>query len=443
MALNCLLISINTVKTPYIVHPLGMAHIAGALQQEGHHVLQYDVLVEGGIDDLPRIFEKHKPDVIGISIRNIDTVDSADPQFFLNAALETINQIKQFSDVPIILGGGAFTLFPQLILKKLHADFGITGEGEQAICKLVKKIEEGNAPAHGTIIQGEPTFNAAWSPVAYDQHITSYYRRRGGMLNVQTKRGCPFKCDYCSYPTLEGNKFRYRDPKEVVDEVERLKKDYGCKYLFFTDSVFNDHKERYLEICEELIRKNNQTPWCAYFRPSHLHGDAINIMKRSGLHAMEFGTDASSDMTLKGMHKAFRMEDVYKTHELVRSFDVPSAHFIIFGGPGETPDTLKEGLDNLQKLEGAAIFGFSGIRILPNAPIQKRAINEGIIQKDDDLLEPVFYFSPNIERSYMEEEIKKAWTSEPIKIFPVSNSLNSIDDMHKAGLIGPLWDKLL
>lgn len=443
MALSCLLISINTVKTPYVVHPLGMAHIAGALKQDGHHVKQYDVLVEDGIESLPPVFEKHKPDVIGISIRNIDTVDSADPQFFLKTALETINQIKKFSAVPIILGGGAFTLFPELILEELGADYGITGEGEQTVCNLVNQIEQECAPTKGTILRGTAALTDKWLPVSYDERITGYYRRRGGMLNVQTKRGCPFKCDYCSYPTLEGNEFRYRDPKEVVDEIERLKKDYGCKYLFFTDSVFNDHKERYLEICEELIRRENKTPWCAYFRPSYLNIDAMSIMKRSGLHAMEFGTDASSDTTLKGMHKAFSMDDVYQTHQLVRKFDVPTAHFIIFGGPEETPNTLQEGLDNLKRLEGAAIFGFSGIRILPNAPIQKRAINEGLIQKEDDLLEPIFYFSPKIERSYMENQIKETWFLESTKIFPVSDSLNFIDDMHKAGLTGPLWDKLL
>jgi len=345
MALNCLLISINTTKTPYVVHPLGMAHIAGALEKQGHSVQQYDVLVENGIEGLHGIYEKQKPDVIGISIRNIDTVDSADPQFFLKEALQTINEIKQLFDVPIILGGGAFTLFPELILQKLQANYGISGEGEKAMCTLVAQIEHGNAPTKGTLIQGVPTSDGKWLPVAYDERITDYYCRRGGMLNVQTKRGCPFKCDYCSYPTLEGNTYRFRDAKEVVDEVERLKSEYGNKYLFFTDSVFNDHKEHYLEISEELIRRENKIPWCAYFRPSHLSKEAMKIMARSGLHAMEFGTDASSDETLKGMHKAFQMKDVFETHELVRAFDIPSAHFIIFGGPNETAETLQEGLD--------------------------------------------------------------------------------------------------
>ncbi len=443
MSLNCLLISINTVSTPYVVHPLGLAHIAGALQEKGHQVRQYDVLVEDGLKNIEQVLADFNPGLIGISIRNIDTVDSADPQFFLKAALGTIEQIKKLTTAPIVLGGGAFTLFPNEIMTHLDADFGVVGEGEDAICELAEQIVKGEAPIKGSLLQGQPRFDANWSPVAYDNRITAYYGKRGGMLNIQTKRGCPFRCDYCSYPLLEGRKFRYRDPKEVVDEAERLIRDYDCKYLFFTDSVFNDHKERYLEISEELIRRENKTPWCAYFRPSHLTRDAMDIMKRSGLHAMEFGTDASSDTTLKGMHKAFRMEDVFQTHELVREFDIPSAHFVIFGGPEETPDTLDEGLKNLSRLEGAALFGFSGIRILPNAPIHKRAIDEGVVESEDDLLEPVFYFSPHLGRQEMEDKITETWKGDGTKVFPVSQSLNSIDEMHQLGYIGPLWDKLL
>ncbi|MDV7341037.1 lipid biosynthesis B12-binding/radical SAM protein [Terasakiella sp. A23] len=443
MGLHCLLISINQVQTPYVVHPLGMAHIAGALEEAGHFVRQYDVLAEGGLSGLDGVFADQCFDVVGISIRNIDTVDSADPQFFLGTAFQAISEVKRKTDAPIILGGGAFTLFPELIMQNLKADYGVMGEGEIAVCDLVGQIEKGTAPARGTILRGTSLSTGAWQSVKYDPMITDYYSRRGGMLNVQTKRGCPFRCDYCSYPTLEGNVYRYRDPKEVVDEVERIKQDFGCKYLFFTDSVFNDLKNRYLEICEELIRRGNKMPWCGYFRPSHLTKEALQIMKRSGLHAMEFGTDAASDQTLAGMHKAFRMDDVFESHRLVRELDIPAAHFVIFGGPEETNETLREGLENMRQLNGAAVFGFSGIRILPHAPIQKRAVSEGVIGADDDLLEPVFYFSPHLKRTEMEEEITKAWAEDTTKIFPVSDSLASINVMHKAGMVGPLWDKLL
>ena len=171
MSLNCILVSINTVRTPYVVHPLGMAHIAGALRQDGHRVVQYDVLVEDGIKGLSDQITECTPDLIGISIRNVDTVDSADPQFFLKAAMHTIGQIKSLTSAPIVLGGGAFTLFPDLILKKLEADYGVVGEGERAICELASALCAGNPPPKGTLIRGRSVTHNQWDPVP-DRPVT-------------------------------------------------------------------------------------------------------------------------------------------------------------------------------------------------------------------------------------------------------------------------------
>ena len=84
---------------------------------------------------------------------------------------------------------------------------------------------------------------------------------------MQTKRGCPHKCTYCTYPAIEGDTIRYRLPDDITDEVERLQKDYGVNTIYFTDSVFNDNDEGYLEIAEALIRKDIKIKWAGFFRP--------------------------------------------------------------------------------------------------------------------------------------------------------------------------------
>jgi radical SAM superfamily enzyme YgiQ (UPF0313 family) len=443
MGLRCLLISINTVTTPYVVFPLGLAHISGALISRGHHCEQYDLLVEGGLSPLADVLQRFDPELIGVSIRNIDTVDSTDPQFFFEKALHAIEEIKAQTKSYIVLGGAAFSLFPEAILKKLNADYGITGEGEGAICDLADQIENDDAPERGRIFEGRPNPEKNWPPVSYDNKIAKYYAENGGMLNVQTKRGCPFKCDYCSYPLLEGNEFRYRDPLEVVSEVKRLGKSYSARYIFFTDSIFNDHKGEYLKIAEELVRQENKTPWSAYFRPSKLNYDELSLLKRSGLHAIEFGTDASSDRTLKGMHKSFLFEDVIKSQELADRLKIPTAHFIIFGGPREDEVTFEEGLKNIERLSRSVVFGFSGIRVIPKTPIHKRAIEEGLVKASDELLEPFFYFSASIKRSYIERRLEEDWGERDIRIFPVTSSFSQVSEMHKMGMPGPLWNMLL
>ncbi len=443
MGIRCFLISTNTVTTPYAVHPLGIAHLSGALRQHGHEVEQFDVLAKPEQAVLAQRLIDFQPDLIGISIRNIDTVDSNDPQYFLDGLSETLGAIRTHSSAPIVVGGSAFSLFPDKIMALSGADYGITGEGEQSMCDLAEALERGTPPAIGTFINGSPSRAGKWFPVAYDDGIADYYLRRGGTLNVQTKRGCPFRCDYCSYPLLEGRRYRYRDPEEVADEVSRLTAEHNAKFVFFTDSVFNDLKGEYLKIAEALIRQGNTTPWCAYFRPSRMERDALETLKRSGLHSIEYGTDATSDVTLKGMHKSFTMEEVFHTQKLTSELGIPSAHFVIFGGPEEDRQTFEEGLGNMERLNDSVVFAFNGIRIIPNAPIQKRAIAEGIIDVDDDLLESVFYFSPRIERDYMKRRLLQEWDSRDDRVFPVTGTNSQLENLYNLGFAGPLWDKLL
>ena len=161
------------------------------------------------------------------------------------------------------------------------------------------------------------------------------------------------------------------------------------------------------------------------------------------MHAIEFGTDASSDRTLKGMHKSFLFEDVIKSQELADRLKIPTAHFIIFGGPREDEVTFEEGLKNIERLSRSVVFGFSGIRVIPKTPIHKRAIEEGLVKASDELLEPFFYFSASIKRSYIERRLEEDWGERDIRIFPVTSSFSQVSEMHKMGMPGPLWNMLL
>lgn len=440
--LRCLLISSNTVTVPYPVYPLGMAHVAGALQDAGHYVRQHDVLVDGIGAALTELLRNFAPNLVGISIRNIDTVDSTDLRFFLGDALNCINTVRAHTDAPIVVGGSGFTIFPGEVMEALDADFGIVGEGETAICRLAADIGTGEAPQRGTLLIGEPIRTLRWPTVSYDPHIAGFYAKHGGMMNIQTKRGCPFRCGYCSYPRLEGSTYRHRDSEEVAAEVIRLHRDYGARYIFFADSVFNDAAGHFIEIAEELIRQRNPLPWAGYFRPKGLTAEIMDVLKRSGLHAIEFGTDATSDRTLSGMGKKFSMSDVYQSQAVASGAGIASSHFVIFGGPGENQTTLHEGIANMERLGDAVVFGFSGIRILPNTPIHAQAVREGIISGDQDILPPIYYYSPEVSPEDIQRQLHAAWAANPRRVFPVVESAQRIAPLHKMGFIGPLWDKI-
>jgi len=441
MAARCLLVSANRVVLPYPVYPLGIAYIMGALNDHGHHADHVDILASGGYQNLTHQLQENSYDIIGISIRNIDTVDSASPQELLSDITEAIRYIRSLSKAPIVLGGPGFSIMPETLLAFCKADYGIIGEGEEAFPLLIEKIMAGEVPKEKLFAKPLKEFPGC-RPV-FSHEVAPYYIGHGGMLNVQSKRGCNYGCAYCSYPAIEGKRMRHRDVGEVVYEIDHLCRHFGARYIFFTDAVFNDPDDRYLQIAERLIQAGNSTPWCAFFRPQNLTKDIIRLLKRSGMAALELGTDAATDTTLTALDKGFTFAEVIAVNEAIIAEDLPCAHFLMFGGPGETPETVQEGLNNLDKLRRTVVFTYIGIRILPGTKLYRRALLEKIIDQNTDLISPLFYYSPKVDRSFIENRVRSAFGTRQDRIFPVAKSEALIPLFHKKGRIGPLWELLI
>ncbi len=441
MPAHCLLVSANRMVVPCPVYPLGIAHIIGALHLHGHQTDHVDILAAGGYASLEQRLKDTCYDIIGISIRNIDTVDSASPRELLSDITEVIGYIRKYSKAPIVLGGPGFSIMPEQLLQYCQADYGIVGEGEEAFPQLIDRLMSGERPSQRLFRKGLASFPDC-RPI-FSEEITPYYISHGGMLNVQTKRGCNYGCAYCSYPTIEGRKLRHRNATEVVREIESLCQQFGARYIFFTDAVFNDPQDRYLAIAEELIRAENKTPWCAFFRPENLTQKSLRLLKRSGMVAMELGTDATTDATLAGLDKGFTFDEVLAVNQAIVAESLACAHFIMFGGPGETEDTVRQGLVNLEKLQSTVIFAYIGIRILPGTKIHERALTEKVITSDVDLVAPAFYYSPQVDRSFIEEQVLAAFLGKQDRIYPVAKNEHLVHLMHRMGHIGPLWDRLI
>lgn len=438
---TCLIISANQVVIPYPVYPLGAAYVVGALTRSGHEAHHFDILADGGLEALTQLLKEKTYDLIGVSIRNLDSVDSADPEEYLEDISKTVCCVRENSSALVVLGGPAFSIMPEKLMDLLQADYGVVGEGEVVLPWLASELIAGRTPDE-KIIRADLQENV-WKASLLTPSTVQYYTDHGGMLNVQTKRGCPYNCSYCSYPTIEGKKIRHRDPEEVVADVMELQANTKAKYLFFTDSVFNDPDKKYLEVAEALIRKENTLPWCAFFRPHDLSRDELRLLKRSGLSSMEMGTDAATDETLSGIQKHFSFEDVLTVHNRIVEEEIPLAHFIMFGGPNETEATLQQGLKNIEKLEKSVVFAYIGIRIFPQTTIYDRAIQDGVISRDQCLLAPQFYYSPEIDRARIEEAILDSFANKMDRIYPCHEVVQRIVMLHKMGQVGPLWDLLL
>ncbi|HET98214.1 MAG TPA: radical SAM protein [Desulfurivibrio alkaliphilus] len=441
MGLNCLLVSVNQAVVPYPVYPLGVAHLCGALREAGHVPTHFDLLADGGRDGLERLLRENSYELIGLSIRNLDTVDSSDPHGYLPEIAETAQLIRRCSAAVMVLGGSAFSIMPGEVLAYLQADYGVVGEGELLLPWLADELAAGRRP-EARLLYSERK-DDSWPQPIFSPSSLKYYITHGGMLNIQTKRGCPHRCAYCSYPTIEGRTMRYRDPEETAAEVGRLSTEHGARFIFFTDSVFNDAAGHFRLVAEALIKNGNTTPWCAFFRPQNLDREDLLLMKRAGLAAMEVGTDAASDRTLAALDKGFSFEQVLATNRLALEAEIPCAHFVMLGGPDENRQTLNEGLANLESLGKSLVFAFTGIRILPGTSLAQRAVAEGVIEAGQPLLEPIFYSSPQLAGIDLERELTASFAGRLDRIYPVSEAIDQLTMLHRMGHVGPLWDYLL
>jgi hypothetical protein len=115
----------------------------------------------------------------------------------------------------------------------------------------------------------------------------------------------------------------------------------------------------------------------------------------------------------------------------------------MFGGPGESEQTVLEGLQNIDRLEDCVVFAHIGIRILPGTRLATRAINEGLITAGQSLLDPVFYYSPAVSRSSIEEHLTASFNNRIDRIYRCKDMEQRVQSLHALGNSGPLWDLLV
>lgn len=433
--MKILLISSNTEASPYPIYPLGISIISSALATAGHDVRQFDFLQTGAsLDGVEHEIEKFKPELIGISIRNIDNVNLVNERYYIETVKDIVKTIRGISNAKVILGGAGFSLLPELILKETAADYGIIGEGEQLIVDFANNAATGIYPekllfSPMTLLSGSEIY-----PAKYDDHLLKYYLHNGNIISIQTKRGCSHRCVYCSYPVLEGYHIRKRNVASVVDDVELLQDQYNAKYIFFVDSVFNDDEGAYRELINEMIRRKVHIPWTGFFKPKGLNGEVVKLMKNTGLAVAEIGADAACNITLKEMDKGFTFQDIIECNSLFDKYGIASSNSFMFGGPGETKKTVIEGVENIKRLNKTINFIFMGIRILPNTPLEKIALREGVISVNEDILKPVYYISPSVDKKWLKNTLTIAFANARHCIFPPDALDNILMILHKIRL---------
>jgi radical SAM superfamily enzyme YgiQ (UPF0313 family) len=433
-----------------------MSYVAASLQRSGCEVILSDCNYD--YDQIEEIVLQHKPSCIGISIRNIDDVRIENNTYFVPELESLVMRLKLVTDVPLILGGSAYSLFPDRLLELTGADYGITGEGEHSFTLLIEYIWSGSAgyeklesiPAL-VYRKGSQIIQNPARPIAPDviikplrsKEMLEYYIKVSSVVNIQTQRGCPYTCCYCTYPLIEGCSVRQRNTSDVVDEIEQIVAT-GAEYLFFVDSVFNISNEHVAAICSEMIKRQIKCQWSCFLRPKGLTSEIMGLMKQAGLSHIEFGSDSLCDSVLDAYGKDFTFDDICQSSEFAREHRVHYAHFLIAGGPGETEETLIEGFENSRKLRRTVFFPFTGMRIFPGTSLFTRALEEGSIKESQNFLDPVFYISAALDISRIKRLHEGFRAQMPNWVIDdVTPEVKLVmDGLRKNGVKGPLWEFL-
>ena len=444
--MKILIVSVNNFSVPHPVYPLGVDYVSGSISDR-HQVKVVDMAVLTD-EELKSLLVEYQPDLTGLSIRNIDSTDITSQLCSFDQVTRVVEVIKQNRPGLLVLGGSGFSIMPVEMMQAFGADYGLIGEGER-FPQLLDALENsqdvtsipGVVGQGGTFSYPGPWNGAMNRKFSLDDNGFQHYLDQGGILNLQTKRGCRFGCVYCTYPLLEGRRYRLFDPEKIAQEALFLQQK-GAKFLFIVDSIFNSDFEHNLAVAKAFKSVGLTIPWGGFFAPTPGPPNYFQALAESGLTHIEFGTDSLCPEILKNYHKPFLLEEVFEAHQAALAAGLNIAHYLLLGGPGETKDTLNVTLTNAEQLDNSVIFFFEGIRIYPGTKLYDHALEIGQIHKGQNLLAPVYYKAPALEYEQISEIVAARARGKANWIIggggKTTSSLISI--MHRQGHTGPLWD---
>ena len=430
-----LLVSTNRERQPYPVVPNGLACVASALDAAGHEVRFVDLCFErdpvSTIADAAREFS---PTVVGVSVRNIDNSDAIALRHYTPEAKSIFSALRSAApNAKVIAGGAAFGVAPEALFRDFGVDYAVAGDGERASVALVNALTAGDSigalpgvvrsmdgTVHFTPPGEDADLDALPSPSLHRWIDLRRYERHGATIPIQTKRGCVYKCVYCTYRNVEGWGYRTRSPELVADEIEELWHEAGVRTFDFVDSTFNSPPGHALEVCESIIRRNMGVHLdTTNFTPAAVSDELLSAMKRAGFRTLGITAESASDPVLAKLEKGFTAAKARDVAERVEKAGIRALWIFLVGGPGETPDTLEETLAFAawRLNRGDAVYLTVGLRIYPGTTLHRIAISEGVVEADASLLDPTFYFSPNLSFDAAVDRLRRFSADHPRFMF--------------------------
>ncbi len=325
--------------------PIGLYYLGALLKEQGHEV---ELLNWHDIKNKPHIIQETlstlEVDLVGFSI------------FHANrwGGIQLAKIFKdRFPDVPIVFGGiGATFLDDHLLRHFPWIDIIVRGEGEITFPALVRRIEAqksyGDLPgltfrAGGAIQRSKDAgrledLDALPMPAAhYDFH------------HLALSRGCPGKCTFCGSPKFWGPTVRFHSAGYFVKQLEILY-EKGQRFFHFSDDTFTLRKQLVLEICTLIAERELDITWTAISRVDCIDQEMLKAMRMAGCIQISFGVESGSEKIRTKLNKKFNEEQIHRAFALTLSHGILARAYIIYGSPGESPDTVQETIRLLRSI---------------------------------------------------------------------------------------------
>lgn len=402
-SMHVLLISANTERINLPTLPYGLALVAATVRAAGHSVAMLDLRREAEPRAaIARAVRASPPAAIGISVRNVDDQCMEQPRFLLADVARVVAACRECSSAPVVLGGAGYSIFPAAALAYLGADFGVCGEGEVVFPALLSRLERrwdpsdlpgihtaGRTSAAACVFAAD--LDALPSPAA-DLWPSADPAEPELWIPVQSRRGCPLECSYCSTPGLEGRTIRARSPARVAREIARLAR-AGFRRFYLVDNTFNLPTDYALELCERIAAERLDIGWRCGLYPQDVPEALVEAMTAAGCVEVGLGFESGAAPVLRAMNKQFLPEEVREISDRLVAHRIWRMGFLLLGGPGETHETVAQSLALAEALRFDQLRITVGVRIYPGTPLARIAAREGVIAAEDDLLLPRFYLA--------------------------------------------------
>jgi len=293
---------------------LGVLILGTMMKQRGWDVEVY-------VEDLRRI----DFDVVAASdLVGISTITSTAPRAYAIA-----DKVRTMG-IPVLMGGPHVTFLADEALE--HADFVIRGEGERPLMAFIDAWEDGRSLAeipnlsskaadgrivHNPVLPMENDLDSIPYPDLSLLKPDPRKRKSPASIPVQTSRGCPFDCTFCSVTAMFGKKYRFRSTENIIEELRRY--DHPKNGIFFYDDNFAANRERAKELLQAMIRERFKFQWTTQVRADFARDtELVGLMKKAGCHTVYIGFETVNPRSLDGMKKKQTMADLVRVAKVLR-----------------------------------------------------------------------------------------------------------------------------